>query len=72
MQIGKKISKGVAMKVRGPQDSIHEIIVPDAGVPVVIEGPNLFYYLAFRGKSLEDVSGLVVTFEDYKHKQAQQ
>ena len=72
MQIGKKVSKGVAMKVRGPRDSIHEIIVPEAGVPVVIiEGPNLFYYLAFRGQSLEDVSGLVVTFEDYKHKQAQ-
>ena len=72
MQIGKKVSKGVAMKVRGPQDTIHEIIVPDSGVPVIIEGPNLFYYLAFRGKSPEDVSGLVVTFEDYKRKQAQQ
>lgn len=72
MQIGKKASKGVAMKVRGPQDTIQEIIVPSAGVPVIIEGPNLFYYLAFRGKSLEDVSGLVVTFEDYKRKKAQQ
>ena len=72
MQIGKKMRKGVAMKVRGPRDSIHEIVVPESGVPVVIEGPNLFYYLAFRGQSLEDVSGLVVTFEDYKHKQARQ
>ncbi|HEY3422309.1 MAG TPA: hypothetical protein VGK13_04055 [Methanocellaceae archaeon] len=72
MHIGKKVTKGVAMKVRGSWDSVQEIIVPDAGVPVIIEGPNLFYYLAFRGKSPEDVSGLVVTFEDYKHKKTQQ
>ena len=72
MQIGKKVAKGVSMKVRGPRDSIQEIIVPQGGVPVVIEGPNLFYYLAFRGQSLEDVSGLVVTFEAYKHKKVQQ
>ena len=69
MQIGKKMKNGVAMKVRGPRDSIHEITVPEGGVPVVIEGPNLFYYLAFRGQSLEDVSGLIVTFEDHKHRQ---
>ena len=72
MQIGKKIRKGVSMKVRGPRDTIQEITVPEGGVPVVIEGPNLFYYLAFKGQSLEDVSGLIVTFEDYKHKQAHQ
>lgn len=72
MQIGKKMRKGVAMKVRGVQDTVHEITVPVGGVPVIIEGPNLFYYLAFRGQSPEDVSGLIVTFDDYKHKKAQQ
>ena len=40
MQIGKKVAKGVSMKVRGPRDSIQEIIVPQGGSASGHRGPE--------------------------------